>query len=280
LLGAFVAWELRNPSPMLDVRLFRVRPFTVGSGTITLQFFALFGMFFMLTQYLQLAHGYSALKTAVSFLPLAACLMIGAPMSARLVKRFGPREVVGSGLLLTASGFVVLSLLRPASSYGLILLAEILIGLGMGQTTAPSTTLIMNSVRRANAGVGSAVNDTSRELGGALGVAVLGSILNSFYRGRILGHLPASTPRAVAAAAHGSVAAAIAAARPLPQDVARAVTLAAATTFTQAFNAACLVGAGMLVLASGMVWVFQDREPAPADQEVRHPEAEPAVAAG
>jgi EmrB/QacA subfamily drug resistance transporter len=259
LLGAFVAWELRTDQPMLDVRLFRVRAFSIGSGTITLQFFALFGLFFILTQYFQLVHQYSPLKAAVAGLPVAGCLMIGAPMSARLVRRFGPRRVVGSGLLLTAAGFVVLSFLRPATSYVWIVVGQVLLGMGVGQTTAPSTTLIMSSVRMAKAGVSSAVNDTSRELGGALGVAVLGSALNSYYRGRIVTRLPASTPRAVITAAHDSVAAALSAARGLPPAAAHSVTSAARTTFSEAFGVAALIGAGMLVLASCLVWVFQDR---------------------
>ncbi|HLY82831.1 MAG TPA: MFS transporter [Acidimicrobiales bacterium] len=259
LLGAFVAWELRTSHPMLDVRLFRVRSFSIGSGTITLQFFALFGLFFMLTQYFQLARLYSPLKSAVAGLPVAVCLMIGAPMSARMVRRFGPRRVVGSGLLLTATGFVVLSFARPATPYALILVGQVLLGIGIGQTTAPSTTLIMTSVRMAKAGVGSAVNDTSRELGGALGVAVLGSALNSVYRGRIVSRLPASTPSAVVSAAHDSVAGALNAAHRLPPAAAHAVTSAARTTFSQAFGVAALIGAGMLVLTSCLVWVFQDR---------------------
>lgn len=261
LLGAFAVWELRVPEPMLDIRLFAVRPFTVGSGTITLQFFALYGLFFTLTQYFQLVHLYSPLVAAAAGLPVAACLMIGAPLSAPMVARFGPRRVVGSGLLLTACGFVVLASLQPATSYGIILVGEVLIGLGVGQTTAPSTTLIMGSVRMAKAGVGSAVNDTSRELGGALGVAVLGSVLNSVYRGRIVSKLPSSVPAGVTAAVRNSVASAFSTARALPRPVAQAVTNAARLTLSDAFGVAALVGAGMLLVASGLVWVFQDREP-------------------
>src|SRR5205823_437015 len=154
LLVAFVLWELHTERPMLDVRLFRVRAFSIGSGTIMLQFFAMFGLFFILAQYFQLVHGWSPLRSALATLPLAACLMVGAPLSARSVARFGPRRVVGTGLLFTAVGFVCIAMLRPHTGYWFIALAQVLIGIGVGQTTAPSTTLIMTSVRNANAGVG------------------------------------------------------------------------------------------------------------------------------
>jgi EmrB/QacA subfamily drug resistance transporter len=278
LLGGFVAWELRSRHPMLDVRLFRIRSFAIGSGTIALQFFALFGMFFILTQYFQLAHLYSPLKAAAAGLPVALCIMVGAPMSARMVARFGPRRVVGVGLLVTASSFVLLSRVGPSTPYSEILVAEVLLGLGIGQTTAPSTTLIMNSVRMAKAGVGSAVNDTSRELGGALGVAVLGSVLNSVYQSRIKDALPPLTPPSVAAAAHGSVAGALTAANGLPPRLADAVTSAARSTFSEGFRAAVLVGAAMLVLTSGLVWVFQERSTVAPVDEPPGPTAAPAGA--
>jgi EmrB/QacA subfamily drug resistance transporter len=264
LLVAFVSWELHTARPMLDMRLFRIRPFSVGAGTITMQFFVMFGFFFIFAQYFQLARLYSALSAALATLPLAVCLMFGAPVSARMVARFGARRVVGTGLLVTALGFGMVAFLRPHSPFLLILVSEVLIGVGVGQTTAPSTTLIMSSVRMANAGVGSAVNDTSRELGGALGVAVLGSILNSYYRGNVVGNLPKGLPQGVVDAAHGSLAGALVAAKALPPDVAKTVTDAARSTFSSASGVAALVGALLLVATSACVWIFQDRHAPPA----------------
>ena len=205
LLVMFVVWEVRTANPMLDVRLFRNRSFAVGSGTITLQYFALYGLFFIFAQYLELAKGYAPLKTAVAQLPIGLLMMVGAPMSARMVARFGPRAVVGSGLLFTATGLGVLATAKPGTAIWVLVGAEILIGLGIGQTTAPSTTLIMSAVRTSKSGVGSAVNDVSRELGGALGIAVLGSVLNQAYRGKIGARLPPGLPPRVIADAHKSV---------------------------------------------------------------------------
>ena len=259
LLVGFVLWELHTPRPMLDVRLFRIRPFSVGSGTIMLQFFAMFGLFFILAQYFQLVHGWSPLRAALATLPLAACLMVGAPLSARTVARFGPRRVVGTGLLFTAAGFVCMAMLRPDTPFWFIALAQVLIGAGVGQTTAPSTTLIMTSVRMTNAGVGSAVNDTSRELGGALGVAVLGTVLNGYYRGHVLHNVSAALPASARDAVHSSVAGALVSARSLPAGVARTVVDGARDTFSHAAGAACLLGAAMLVLTSLLVWTFQER---------------------
>ena len=183
-------WELRTPDPMLDMRLFANRSFSVGSGTITLQYFALYGLFFIFAQYLELSKGFPPLKAAVSQLPIGILMMVGAPMSAPPGPPLRARAVVGSGLLLHrdgAGGPVDGQAVHPLC---VLIVAEMLIGLGIGQTTAPSTTLIMTSVRTSKSGVGSAVNDISRELGGALGIAVLGSVLNSAYRGKIGGRLP------------------------------------------------------------------------------------------
>ncbi len=204
-LWAFVRWELRAPHPMLDVRLFKIRSFALGSSTITLQYMAMYGLFFALAQYLQFAHGYSALKTAFVGLPIGIFAMIGAPLSARNVARFGPRLVVGSGLLVSCSGLLVLGLTSSATvSILLIVVGFSLVGLGNGQTTAPSTTLIMGSVPRAKSGVGSAVNDLSREMGGALGIAVLGSLMASMYQSDIV-HRLASLPADVREQARGSI---------------------------------------------------------------------------
>jgi EmrB/QacA subfamily drug resistance transporter len=263
LLVLFVRWELRNPNPMLDVRLFRNRSFAVGSGTITMQYFALYGLFFILAQYLELAKGYAPLKTAVAQLPIGILMMIGAPLSNRMVMRFGPRAVVGSGLLFTATGLAILSTAKPGTSILVLVAAEILIGLGIGQTTAPSTTLIMTSVRTSKSGVGSAVNDVSRELGGALGIAVLGSVLNSAYRAKVGARLPRGLPPQVAADAHRSVTDALLdITNPkihLSPQLAGPLIDAVKTTFASGFGFAMLGGAAMLVICSAMVWIFQKR---------------------
>lgn len=190
LLAGFAKWELHSDHPMLDVRLFANRSFSIGSSTITLQYMAMFGLYFALAQYLQLGHGFSALKAAVLGLPIGIFAMLGAPLSAMNVNRFGSRVVVGTGLLVSGAGLVLLGFTSsPTASMFVMLVGFSLVGLGNGQTTAPSTTLIMNSVPRAKAGVGSAVNDLSRETGGALGIAVFGSLLNFVYQSDVASRL-------------------------------------------------------------------------------------------
>jgi EmrB/QacA subfamily drug resistance transporter len=263
LLVGFVLWELHTDDPMLDVRLFKVRPFSVGSGTITLQFLALYGLYFAIAQYFQLAHGYTPLAAALATLPLGAVTMVGAPISAPMVHRFGPRRVVGTGLLVTATGFFVLATSARTTPLWWVFLGECLIGLGVGQTTAPSTTLIMSSVRTAKAGVGSAVNDVSREVGGALGIAVVGSIINSVYRATVTSKLDGA-PASVSAAAKHSVADGLAALAKSGTAGTSQLAHDIEQTFARAFGIGMFAGAVTLVITAGLVWKFQHRD-RPAD---------------
>ncbi|NLD75132.1 MAG: MFS transporter [Acidimicrobiales bacterium] len=279
VVAAFVWWELRTDHPMLDVRLFRDRTFAIGSSTITLQFMAMFGLYFTLAQYLQLSRGYSALETALIALPVGIFGMIGAPISARLVAVHGPRRVVGSGLIVSGSGLLLLALTAsPTAPLPVLILGFSLVGLGNGQTTAPSTTLIMNSVPRSRSGVGSAVNDLSRELGGALGIAVLGSVLASIYRhdvGTRLGDI--STEAFVRA--ESSITGAFEAAGLVREagDPALADRIAdqARAAFSTAFGRTMLMGACVMAINSAIVWRFQGRhrsataptQPLPMDPE-------------
>lgn len=260
-LAGFVWWEHRTEHPMLDVTLFRIRPFQVGSTTITLQFFAMYGLYFAVAQYLQISHGYSPLKAAVACLPIGAVGMVAAPMSATLVRRFGHRTVVGSGLIVSAVGLLIMGWVSPTTAYVILGVAFICMGFGNGQTTAPSTTLIMSSVPRSKAGVGSAVNDLSRELGGALGIAVLGSVMSSVYRSSIAGQAGS----AFASRAGTSIDATLRAARDAAQagdlHAAGALHQAAQSTFAHAFGVAMLFGAAVLVANSALVWARTLRDP-------------------
>ncbi len=263
VLFAFVRWELHTDHPMLDVRLFKDRSFAIGSSTITLQFLAMFGLYFALAQYLQLAHGYTPLETALIGLPIGIFAMIGAPLSARNVGRFGPRRVVGTGLLVSGSGLTLLGLTSSATvSVLLVLLGFALVGLGNGQTTAPSTTQIMGAVPRAKSGVGSAVNDLSRELGGALGIAVLGSILTSVYRADIVGRL-ASLPPEVRDRARSSIVATFQAADQAGQSgdstTSRFLVEQGREAFSHAFGRTMLCAAAVIFVNAAIVWTLQGR---------------------
>jgi EmrB/QacA subfamily drug resistance transporter len=181
--AAFVAWERRAPSPMLELALFRNPRFSASSAAISLAFFALFGMIFLLTQYLQLVRGYDALEAGLRTLPVAAGLVVAGPSSARLAAKVGLRVVVPLGLVLVAGGMLLISLCDTGSGYGLVAGALVLLGYGIGTAMAPATDAIMGALPEAKTSVGSAINDTVRVAGGSLGVAVLGSLLASGYRG-------------------------------------------------------------------------------------------------
>jgi EmrB/QacA subfamily drug resistance transporter len=268
ILVAFARWELRVAEPMLDLRFFRNPRFTAAASTITLIFFVMFGMIFVLTQYLQSVLGYSPLQAGVRLLPWAAVYMVSAPRSARLVERWGHRRVVSSGLIVVATGLALLARSGLHADYPLLALSLVVTAAGMGMVTAPSTGAIMVSLPLDKAGVGSAVNDTTRELGGSLGVAVAGSILASLYRGDVI-HRIAGLPVA-AHAATGSLGAALQASRGLPSPVGQAVAAAARRAYVHAFDTTLVVTVVVALLASGLVaWLLRP----PSAQEPEHEDA-------
>src|SRR3954451_11769846 len=175
--AAFVVWELRRDEPMLDPRLFALRGFTAGSLSVFVQFFAAFGVIFVLLQFLQLVLGYSTLAAGAALAPMAVVMILVAPRVPRLVERVGVRPVGPTGLALMAIGLVVISTMDAGSSYWHLLAGGLVLGLGMALAAPPATTAIVSSLSEDKQGVASAVNDASREVGGALGIAVLGSVL-------------------------------------------------------------------------------------------------------
>ena len=182
LLVAFVVFELRRREPMLDPRLFLLRGFGAGSLSLTLQFFAQFGFLFVGLQYLQFVLGYSPLRAGLAILPMALMLAAIAPRAPRLAHRLGVRLVGGAGLALMGAGFLIFTTLGTGSSYWPFGLGALVTGIGIGLATAPATTAIVSSLPAERQGIASAVNDLTREVGGALGIAVLGSLLNRGYR--------------------------------------------------------------------------------------------------
>jgi Na+/melibiose symporter-like transporter len=186
VIGVFLLWESRIDHPMLDVRFFENARFTAASLGIMFVFFAMFGATFLLTQYFQFVLGYTPLETGYRFLPLAVCMMVLSPLSARFVQRIGTKLVVGTGLLMVTAGLVSWASLSATSPYWPdIIWRQALLACGMALTMAPATESIMGSLPLGKAGVGSAVNDTTRQVGGALGVAVIGSVLASIYGSRV-----------------------------------------------------------------------------------------------
>jgi EmrB/QacA subfamily drug resistance transporter len=182
VLVGFVLVELRVAHPMLDPRMFRHRGLAAGSLSIFVQFFAFFGFIFVVLQYLQLARGDSPLVSAVSMLPMAATMMPTARLVPKLVDRAGAKIVCSTGLVLVAGGLFVIAQVDATSSYWLLLAGLIPLGAGMGAAMTPATSAITEALPASQQGVGSAMNDLARELGGALGIAVVGSVLSSVYR--------------------------------------------------------------------------------------------------
>jgi hypothetical protein len=249
-LIAFALWERRSPHPMLPVELFRDRRMSVGSGVITSAFFVMFGLFFLFTLYLQFVRAYSPLSAGLATLPLALTLVAVAPRSAVVAERVGAGPVMAAGFVLTAAGFAVFGFVGPHASYLLLAVGLVLLGAGISLTAAPATASIMSAVPDHKAGVGSAVNDTTREVGGALGIAILGSIASALYRSAIdLKSVP--LPPGAAKAAKESLGAASVLASQVPNGADLAAK--AGSAFTHALNVTSLVAAVLSVGAAGVV---------------------------
>jgi len=255
-LSLFVRWERRSEHPMLPLTLFRDRRFSTGSGVITIAFFVMFGFFFLITQYLQFGRGYSPLEAGLATLPLALSFLVFSPRSAALAERYGPSRVMALGLAIVAVGFGILTMLTPDTPYLVVAAAFTVLGAGMSITAAPATSEIMTSVPLSKAGVGSAVNDTTRELGGALGIALLGSIANTAYRSGVdleQTRLPAGAREA----AGESIGAASAIAERVPGG--GEVVAQAASAFTNAFTLTNTVAMGIALAAAAAVLAVSRR---------------------
>ena len=186
LLTAFALWERHSTHAMLPLRFFRNMSFTGANIALTMVAFSMFGCFFFLPQYLQTIQGYTALEAGVRLLPMAGAAFIGAVSSASIAHKLGTKFTVALGIFITASGLYYFYRVGAVNtSYLSIAIGMCLTSLGLGITMSPATNSIMGSIPVDEAGVGSAMNDTTRQIGGALGVAILGTLLNSTYAGRI-----------------------------------------------------------------------------------------------
>jgi EmrB/QacA subfamily drug resistance transporter len=260
-LVGFVVWELHQEHPLLPMQYFRNVGFSVGAGVITFTFFVMFGFFFLFTQFLQFVRSYSPLDAGVATLPLAAMLVVVSPRSAELSAKLGTFKVITGGFALIVAGFVLMATVDADTPYAVIAVALMLIGAGMGMTAAPATGSIMEAVPLNKAGVGSAVNDTTREVGGALGIAVLGSIANSVYRSNIDQGDLAALPADAATAAGESIGAATVVARELPGEMGSVLSSAANDAFTSAFSTAFLASAVVSAIIGILVFVVGRRKP-------------------
>jgi EmrB/QacA subfamily drug resistance transporter len=251
--ACFVMWELHSQSPMLDVRVFENPRFSAASGAITLTFLALFGTIFLLTQYMQLVLGYSTLKAGAVLLPHAVVLMVLAPLSPRWVHRFGSKLVVATGMAIAAFGLLLMTTFTVHSSTLSVVVIMIVLAIGFAQILAPATESILGSLPREKAGVGSAMNDTTRQIGGAIGVAVLGSIVASTYRSQMTSKLDGKVRAGAVHAASDSVGAALGVARDLAAPAAHRVVAAAQSSFVSGMHVAVIVGATIIALGAAGV---------------------------
>jgi len=267
LLAAFIAWERRAAHPMLDVRLFRNMRFSAASGAVTVSFFTLFGFIFLITQYFQFVRGYGPLSTGVRLLPVAASVGVGSVAGTQLAVRAGTKLVVTTGMVAMA-GFYgwIAATISATLAYGIIAAQMVVYGLGLGLTSAPATESIMGAIPRAKAGVGSAINDSTRLIGGTLGVAVIGSVYASVYASRLATTMPAAVPAPVAAIAHQSVGAAYVAASTIAALGHPALGLALQHASTNAFLRGLTVGAlvagSVTALGAVLAVLFLPAQPA------------------
>jgi EmrB/QacA subfamily drug resistance transporter len=257
LLGIFILWERWTRFPMLDVSFFRNPRFSAASGAIMLTFFAMFGSLFLLTQFLQSILGYTPLEAGIRLLPMAAVMIVISPLSAKVVERIGSKIVVASGLSIAAIGLIMASRLTAGASYPEVLASLVVLAAGMALVMPPATESIMGSLPPAKAGVGSAVNDTTRQVGGALGVAVLGSVMSSTYGPRVsdaISGLPLSSEQATAI--HNQIGAAILAASEIGGAPGRALADVASRGFADGMSTAFIIGAAALALGAVIVALF------------------------
>ncbi|WP_241387020.1 MFS transporter [Rhodococcus sp. CH91] len=286
--GVFVLWELRHPRPLLNLR--RVADRTVGGACVAvlLLFLVAFGAIYFVAQQFQFVLGYGPLETGLRLLPLAATVSVGAALSGRLAPRLGARVLVGSGMLAAAAGVLALAVLDVGSGYLPFLVSLLLLGLGIGLATPPSTDLIMGGFPGSDLGAAGGLNDTAVEFGGSLGIAVLGSVLATTYHREIAGFLdglplagltgPMADQAATAVEAAGdsvggaAIVAEELAKNPIVASYAGPLLDASSTAFAQAISSASLVAG--VVLIGGAVTVsllLPRRVHGPSPETVRIP---------
>jgi EmrB/QacA subfamily drug resistance transporter len=253
VLALFIGWEMRSRHPMLSLGLFRDKRFSVASAGVAFVYFAMFGSFFLLTQYLQLVLGYDAFAAGLAGLPFAVVLMVVSPLTPRLAARIGVNRIVALGMVLVGAGLIFYSRLQVDTPYLVIVVPMVILATGMALCVSPLTGSIMSAVPLGRAGVGSAMNDTTRELGGALGVAVLGSIVASRYDTQIASAIAGLSPAAHSLADSGLSGALEVGGQVGGPQGARIVSTAR-EAYVSGMSIATLVGAAVALVASVIVY--------------------------
>lgn len=268
-LATLVVVEARETHPMLDVRLFTNMRFTAASGAVTLAWFALSGFVFLIILYFQIMRGYSPLEAGVRTLPVAISVGVFSGIGTALAVRLGNKLVVSAGLVLVGLGYAwVAAVQTEHTSYAAIVAQMLFLGSGIGLSTAPATEAILGVLRPEKAGVGSAVNDATRLVGGTLGVAILGSVYASLYHRQVD---TAAAPAAARDAAKASYGASRIVAAHLPPDAAHSLIAHANTGFLDGLHAGCTVAAAVCALGALIVVAFLPAHPEFNDVEDSQP---------
>src|SRR5262245_39214329 len=252
VLLAFVLWELRTDAPMLDIRYFRNPAFSTGTGGMILIFMAMYGLIFLLTQYLQLILGFSPLGTALRLLPMALIMITVAPLTPRLNERFGANKTVAAGMLLAALAMLLFRLTTAHTPYIAVAGMIACLNAGFALSMSPMTAAIMSAVPSRRAGAGSAMNDASRELGAALGIAVMGSIAASEFTNSVKSLTHGLSP-ALQDRASSSIAGAIQVADAIGGKAGAALHVGADSAFLQGMHLSVTIGAVLCIVAAGLV---------------------------
>ncbi len=234
VLGLFVAWELHTPEPMLDMHYFRRPAFSTGTGGMILVFVAMYGVMFLITQYFQLVLDYTALSAALRLMPIAAIMMVVAPLTPRMSARFGAHRTVAVGMLCIGLGLFLLVGISTHTAYAYVVICLVPLTTGIAMSMSPMTASIMSAVPPRRAGAGSAMNDATRELGAALGIAVLGSVAASRYASSVAPALR-GLGKADQASARTSIAGALHVASTLPTAAGNALGLERVTRLHQRY---------------------------------------------
>lgn len=277
LIAAFVAWQLRTRAPLIDLNLFRNRRFAMGTIAFTVVGFAMTGVMFVLSPYLQVVQGNDAQGTGLRLIPLIATMMVGAVSSDWMAARLGTKFMVSAGLMGNAAGMLILSRATAGSGYGIVALGLAVMGISIAFAMIPSLDAILGALGSGETGAGSALTRAIQNVGASFGVAVMGSVLNSAYQAHITPSI-AALPTQIRSAAESSVAVAAAVAQHLPGSLGRHVFHAAADAYSQGMSDVLLVTTGLTVVGSLLMAAFMPPRPAAATATADEPLAAVGVA--
>lgn len=279
LFVSFLTWEHKVKEPMMPLQFFKIPAFAAGNAVAFAVSFGMFGIFFFMTLYMQEVRNYTPFQAGLRFLPMTGMVIFAAPTAGRIASRRGSRGLMVMGLTMAGTGLLALSRITATTPWGLVIPVMMIMGLGMGTTMTPMTAAVMNAVGYARAGLGSAMTNTSREVGGVFGIALLGTLLTTKLRGALVPRLaelglPAAAQQSIAAAAsHGAPPAVLQAkGGVLGPQIAHAVR----ESFLTGFHLAAIIAASMLLAAAFVAWKFIPAG-APQREDVSHT-AEPVAA--